>query len=138
MGERDQRAQRGSDRPVVAWAPSLIWAALIFVLSAQPDLRLLPDQNVDFIVRNIGHMGAFGILALLFWRALATTARPRPWVAASVITVVYAITDELHQAGVIGRYASAVDVAIDAAGALVAVAAGGLVQAVRARRDASA
>jgi VanZ family protein len=119
---------------MVIWAPAVLWAGLIFVFSAQPDLRFLPDENLDFVVRKIGHMAVFGILALLLWRALATTtARPKPWVAALAITVVYAITDELHQAGVIGRNASAVDVAIDAAGAVVAISAVWLVRAVRVR-----
>jgi VanZ family protein len=119
---------------VLAWVPAIAWAGLIFVFSAQPDLRFVPDENVDFIIRKIGHMGVFGILALLLWRALATTtARPRPWLVALAITVAYAITDELHQSGVMGRHASAVDVAIDTAGALLAIAAVWLVQAVRLR-----
>lgn len=122
---------------VIAWVPVVAWAGLIFFASAQPDLRFLPDEDLDFVVRKIGHMGVFGILALLLWRALATTtARPRPWLAALVITVLYAVTDELHQGGVIGRNPSAVDVAFDGVGALVAVAAAAAVGMVRAGRAA--
>ena len=74
-------------------------------------------------------MAVFGILALLVWRALATTTdvrRPAAWAIA--LTVLYAITDELHQGAVDGRHASAVDVGIDAVGALVAVALIGLLR----------
>ena len=115
---------------LVAWLPPISWAALIFALSAQPDLRFLPDDDLDFVLRKVGHMGVFGILALLLWRALAaTTATPRPWAWAMSLTVAYAITDELHQSSVVGRNASATDVVVDAVGALIAVAAVGLVRA---------
>ena len=68
-------------------------------------------------------MAIFGALALLLWRALALTTRlRRPWVWAPVVTALYAITDELHQSFVPGRDPSLRDVAIDVAGALMAVA----------------
>ncbi len=99
------------------------WAALIFVASAQSDLVFVPDATLDLVVRKLGHAAVFGILALLLWRALATTTRlRRPWAWALALAILYAISDELHQGGVSGRYPSPVDVAIDAAGALIAVA----------------
>lgn len=128
------RALRGSGRPTAAWLPVIAWAALIFVLSAQPNLRLVPDAGLDFLVRKAGHMGVFGILALLLWRALASTTawrRPWPWAWALALAVLYAISDELHQGFVAGRHESALDVGIDAAGALIAVAAVGIVRSRR-------
>ena len=108
---------------LIAWAPTLLWAGLIFAFSAQPELRFAPDDALDFVVRKIGHMGVFGILALLIWRALAVTSSlRRPWAWALALTVIYAITDEVHQ-GLVGRHASALDVGFDATGALLAVAA---------------
>ncbi len=121
------------------WLPAVAWAALIFALSAQPDLRFVPDELLDFVVRKLGHMAVFGILALLLWRAVATTtARRRPWAWALVLTVLYAVTDELHQAVVTGRHPSAVDVGIDATGALIALTAVGIVEVRRARRGPDA
>ena len=114
----------GARRSALAWTPVVAWAALIFVASAQPNLRFVEDAGLDFVVRKIGHMGVFGILALLVWRALATTThvrRPGAW--AMALTALYAITDELHQGAVIGRHASPVDVGIDTAGALIAIGA---------------
>ncbi len=108
---------------VIFWAPPIAWAGLIFVLSAQPDLRFVPDEGLDFVIRKVGHAAVFAILALLLWRAVqATTPWRRPWAWAIALTVLYAIVDELHQGLVTGRYASIVDVAIDAAGAVIAVA----------------
>ena len=116
---------------VVGWLPAVAWAVLIFGLSAQPDLRFASDDGLDFVIRKIGHMGVFGILALLTWRSVAvTTTWQRPWAWALGLTTLYAITDELHQGAVSGRHESGVDVAIDAAGAVIAVL---VVAAVRSR-----
>src|SRR5450759_4788953 len=128
MSERMWRTPRGSGRPVLAWLPAIAWAGLIVAFSAQPNLRFAPEEGLDFLVRKAGHMVAFGILALLLWRAVAgTTARRRPWAWALALAVLYAITDELRQGSATGRHPSAVDIGIDAAGALVALGAIGLI-----------
>ena len=107
---------------LLAWLPVLGWAGLIFWFSAQSDLRFVPDPGLDFVVRKIGHAGVFGILALLTWRALASTTRARrPWAWALVLAWGYAATDELHQAFVSGRHPAVTDVLIDSAGAVIAV-----------------
>jgi VanZ family protein len=48
-----------------------------------------------------------------------------------VFAVLYAVTDEFHQGFVAGRHESALDVGIDAAGALLAVVGAGLVRSRR-------
>ena len=134
VNEPLERVTRGVSRPLVAWMAAIAWAGLIFAFSAQPDLRFARDESLDFIVRKLGHAAVFGILVLLLWHAVArTTARPRPEAWALTITVLYAVTDELHQGGVRGRTASVVDVGIDATGALVAVVAVALISARRVR-----
>ena len=98
MCEQKWRTLRGSGRPLLAWVPAIAWAGLIFAFSAQPNLRFVPDAGLDFLVRKAGHMGVFGILALLLWRAMAgTTAWRRPWAWALALAVLYAASDELHQ-----------------------------------------
>jgi VanZ family protein len=134
MHPRSSRAwyRPGQRRFIAAWLPVIAWAGLIFAFSAQPNLRFVADQNLDFLVRKAGHMGVFGILALLLWRALAgTTAWRWPWAWALAVTVLYAATDEIHQGFVAGRHESAVDVGIDAAGALIAVVGAGIIRARR-------
>ncbi len=119
---------------LLAWLPVLAWAGLIFAFSAQSDLRFLEDQGLDFVVRKVGHAGVFGILALLVWRALGMTTewrQPRTWAVALGLTAGYAITDELHQGFVAGRYPSPVDVGIDILGALIAI---GIVLVIAGRR----
>ena len=132
MDERTAARAHALRPLLVGWLPVIAWAGLIFAFSAQPNLRFLPDQNLDFLVRKAGHMGVFGILALLLWRALAgTTAWRRPWAWALAVTVLYAATDEIHQGFVAGRHESAIDVGIDAAGAIIAIVAAGIVRARR-------
>ncbi len=119
----------------LAWLPVVGWAGLIFWFSAEPDLRFPPDQGLDFVVRKLGHMGVFGLLALLAWRALGMTTawrQPRTRAVALGLTVAYAITDELHQGFTAGRHPSPVDVGIDSLGALIAI--GIVLVAVRPRR----
>jgi VanZ family protein len=97
------------------FAPPLLLMAVIFFLSAQPDL----DSGLgewDTIGRKLIHAGAYGLLWLLWWRALG-----RRRLLAVAITLVYAISDEYHQTFVHGRHGSPVDVAIDMAGVAVAV-----------------
>jgi VanZ family protein len=98
------------------FAPPLALMGLIFFLSAQPNLSSgLGD--LDLVLRKCAHMAEYGVLALLWWRALQTES-PWPGVA---IAVAYAATDEFHQSFVEGRHGSPIDVGIDAIGMLGAI-----------------
>ncbi len=104
-------------RPVSRYAPPLAVMALIFALSATPDLNsgLGP---IDLFVRKLGHITIYAVLWLTVARAMAWR---RP-VVATVITLLYAASDEFHQSFVDGRHGTPVDVAIDAVGVAVAAA----------------
>jgi VanZ family protein len=105
------------------WAPPLVLMAVIFVLSAQPDLSSGLGV-IDRVGRKVVHAAEFGLLAFLLWRALRTvTAVDRALLAAFAVTVAYAVSDEWHQTFIQGRTGSVGDVAIDAAGAAVALLA---------------
>jgi VanZ family protein len=107
----------------VLWLLVIVWAGIIFALSATPDLRVAPTADLDFVVRKAGHMGAFGVLAVLLWRALASSAVRHALVWSWVLTVVYAASDEFHQLFTAGRHGSPLDVGIDSVGALIALVA---------------
>ncbi len=102
------------------WAPPIALMALIFVLSAQPDLST--GLGVwDYIARKIVHMTEYGLLCFLWWRALREVMPVRRALAAAFgISVAYAATDEFHQTFVHGRHGTPVDVGIDAIGMVVA------------------
>jgi len=87
----------------------VLWAGVIFALSSVPHLGT-GLGTWDTVLRKGAHMTEYAILAVLLVRALA---RELP---AFALGVLYAVTDELHQAFVRGRHASPVDVAIDSIG----------------------
>ena len=106
-------------RVALLWLPVLLWAAVIFGSSATPNLRFAQAADLDFVVRKAGHMFVFGVLAVLLWRALASSAVRRAMVWSWVLTVAYAASDEFHQSFTAGRHPSPVDVGIDSFGALL-------------------
>src|SRR3954453_21632787 len=102
-------------RLTTTWLPPLALMALIFFLSAQPDLNS-GLGTVDLVGRKIVHATEYGLLTFLWWLALKRIP------AAAAIAIAYACTDEFHQHFVHGRHSSPVDVLIDAAGVAVASA----------------
>ena len=106
-------------RSVSRFAPPILLMAVIFALSAQPDLNS-GLGTWDTILRKLAHMAEYGLLWLLWWRALGYGNPAVP----AAIAIGYAITDELHQTTVEGRHGAPVDVLIDAAGVAIAMVLG--------------
>lgn len=128
-----------------AWLPPFAWLALIFigstdVLSAEHTSRFLVPllrwidptiapqtiATIHFAIRKLGHVTEYAILASLMWRALRlsfpSTTRLSIAIAAFGVAVLFAASDEFHQSFFTSRTASPRDVAIDSAGALLAIA----------------
>lgn len=88
----------------------------------------MPDETVGamvLVIRKCAHVAEYGVLSILFWRALRKPQKndPRPWSwltarNAFLCTLLYAATDELHQIFVPSRQGMLADVFIDMAGAL--------------------
>jgi VanZ family protein len=107
------------------WAPVVIWAGVIFGLSAIPSLSS-GLGTWDEVLRKGAHMTEYAILGALLYRALG---RVLPSLALGIL---YAATDELHQNFVHGRHPSPFDVAFDACGLAIGLA---LVVFVQSKRD---
>lgn len=131
------------------WLPALIWMAVIFSGSTNagsthhtsriigPILRWInpnvSDQtieNTQFVIRKIGHLTEYAILALLFWYALYKPRQQdvRPWSRriagkALMLAAIYSGSDEIHQAFVPTRQAQFSDVLIDLCGASLGILA---------------
>ena len=99
------------------WLPPIALMALIFFLSAQPDLGT-DLGTIDVVLRKLAHMAEYALLCFLWWRAVRTVAPPGRAVAlAFALAVAYACSDEIHQSYVDGRHGTPVDVGIDTLGA---------------------
>ena len=141
-----------------AWGPPVLWMGFILWLSSDtwsashtsalllPLLRwLLPWASsaqlaaLHAVIRKLAHLSEYAILALLWYRAFAR-AHFRPARAAwraLAISIGWAGVDEARQALTASRTASGFDVAIDSAGAALALASTRVGQALRSRwRDA--
>lgn len=116
--------------PTILWLAVSVWAGIIFFFSS------LPGSSIHFAVPDyIPHFIEFLIFAGLVSAALWATKKELPagnlslW--AIIITVLYAASDELHQAFIPGRTPDIKDWAVDVlAAAVVAV----VVYVARARR----
>jgi VanZ family protein len=96
------------------------WARLLLGLA-------LPGAGPDTLdllhaaLRKLGHVVEFGVLAVLWRRALAPA--PRAVVRAFAVAAAYGLLDELRQGLAPTRVPAATDVVLDAAGALLGLAA---------------
>jgi VanZ family protein len=94
--------------------------ALIFVLSAQPDL----DSGlgvIDLIGRKIVHTATYLALTVAwFWALRPVVSRTTAIAIAAAISFAYAVSDEFHQSWVEGRSGTSLDVAIDSFGVILA------------------
>ena len=116
----------------------LIFAASTDLMSAEhtsrflePVLRWLDPgiapatvAAVQFGVRKLAHLTEYAILAALVARALCNSLQTWQWRYAFLVVCIaagYAALDEFHQSFVVSRTASARDVFIDSAGAIVGV-----------------
>ena len=126
------------------WLPVLACMGLIFLASSDsrsyqhsvqilgpivqwllPHLSTESFQGLILIARKCAHVTEYAILAILLWRALRKpedSVRTWSWPAAGSIAflaMLFAAGDEFHQLFVPTRGASAVDVMIDTAGAVL-------------------
>ena len=105
------------------WLLPLTWMGVIFLLSAQPDLRLSPELWWDDLASWAAHFVEYAILAVLLWLA----ARRTPALArhavllAFILASLFALSDEFHQWFVPNRAADWRDVLVDFAGAAMAL-----------------
>ncbi len=123
--------------------PAIAWMALIFIgstdmLSAEhtsrflvPFLRWLDPEitwaTLTFfqtVIRKLGHVTEYAILAALLWRAVrgGIAWKSKLWILFATVwaaCAIFAASDEFHQSFVPSRTSSFHDVTIDICGALV-------------------
>jgi VanZ family protein len=126
---------------IKSWLPLIAWASLIFVFSTDtfssdntagilepllrgifPTLAIQEIEQIHLAIRKLGHLSEYFLFARLLMRGLREqlggAATWRECARSTVITILFAITDEWHQSFVPSRTASAIDVLIDAIGGI--------------------
>lgn len=84
-------------------------------------VKLLGSDFANFIIRKIAHVTEYFILFLLFYNAFLKGSFKRPMLYSSVLTVLYASSDEMHQMFVPGRGPMVRDVMIDSMGVVIGI-----------------
>ena len=125
------------------------WLVVIFYMSAMPSsdslstsnvvgefiykfyLLFVPRQNaLDLIrfleinipvIRKLAHFTEFAILGKLFYTNLDTYQYRKRIILSIVFSVIYAISDEIHQLFVLNRHCSVYDMLIDSLGAITGI-----------------
>lgn len=146
MKRRDIYKLMNNIRKIIPWLLVILWMALIFYLSHQPvegsnklstditkviiEIAEKTNPNRDFnlsqlnhIVRKNAHFFFYLVLGVLVANGLRTSEIRgyRAIGITSLICVIYAISDEVHQLFIPGRGGQAKDVIIDIAGAVVGI-----------------
>jgi VanZ family protein len=106
-----------------AYLPPILWAALIFFLSAQSYLPSFDDYFFDFLFKKGSHVFVYGILYVLVYRGVnleKKSLKEKNWLGPFVICFIYALIDELHQMFTPGRIPAYRDIGYDLLGTSIA------------------
>ena len=140
--------KKSTSKGVCAWAAVALWMLVIFLLSAQvaedsdqasggivqwviglfywnfEDFPMLRQESLlsfwSALIRKGAHFTEYAVLAMLIANALRAYVLPgklRWWIPV-VGSILYGVTDEIHQYFVPGRACMLLDVGIDTCGAI--------------------
>jgi VanZ family protein len=106
------------------WGPVVVWMTIIFLLSNRQSVQVSDQTVPNFIFFKTLHVIEYAILFTLNVRAFKhtyTKATGKLWFySALAITILYAMSDEIHQTFIPTREGRLRDVIIDASGAIIA------------------
>lgn len=127
-----------------SWWPALLWAGVIFTMSTDtfsadhtgkviwPVLHLIYPTLTDaqfsvihYFIRKSAHFTEYFVFAVLLYRGIRGQRPGWRWtwgLSALGLAAVYAALDEIHQAFIASRTASAYDSLLDSVGAVFAIA----------------
>lgn len=102
-------------KKIYLWLPVIFWMILIFFLSSQTSVRISQNKILEFLIFKTLHLLEYGVLFLLIYRATEKNLA-----LSFILTLLYAIFDEIHQLFVPTRGGRIGDVLIDSLGAFLA------------------
>jgi VanZ family protein len=103
---------------IKAYLPSLLWATVIFLLSNQQQLPSFNLSLLDFLFKKLAHIFVYAVLYYLLFLAYLKTnpsqlIEKKYYLWPLLISLVYSLSDELHQSLIKGRHANIRDIAYD-------------------------
>ncbi len=102
---------------VSVWLPVVVYMAMIFYFSS---LAVLPGPIKPFALYDkLLHIGEYAVLSMLFFRVWKKERIKHAFFWAIFSTVLYGVSDEIHQSFVPGRVMDIWDIAADAVGSLI-------------------
>ncbi|MCF8068015.1 MAG: VanZ family protein [Desulfobacterales bacterium] len=114
--------QKILSRILLYWFPLAAYCGLIFFMSSRPAPEQIPQF---FCVDKLIHMGEYGLLSMLFYRAYGTTTLYKKTIRLVILSILsaglYGISDEFHQAFNPTRHPSIADIIADFSGACLGV-----------------
>lgn len=105
------------------WLPPILWAILIFMLSSGSLPNITDTYWGDFTFKKFSHVIFYGVLGVLLYRALVSEGlrKQKAFYLAVIISMLYGMSDEVHQFFVPGRTSDVRDVFFDTTGAMLSV-----------------
>ena len=104
----------------LAYLVPTLWAAFIFILSAQEVLPGFSVSVYDFIFKKCAHMFVYAVLYFLLFRAYQKTngkkITRKSYLIPILISLLYSLLDEFHQSTVPGRRSTLRDAGYDMLG----------------------
>ncbi len=103
--------------------PAVIWAIVIYLLSAQQVLPGFSISIADFLFKKMAHISVYAVLYFLLFKATKNSFNFKEkhsylfWLLPLIFCFSYALSDEFHQSLVAGRQATLRDVGYDVFGA---------------------
>lgn len=104
------------------WLPPIIWMGIIFYMSSQRSIVITTNTTTDFITFKTLHMIEYAFLFFLLYRAflsLKYVKNNMSGICAFCVTMLYSLTDELHQLHIPTRQGRLRDILFDVAGMLL-------------------
>ena len=105
------------------WGPALLIMGLIYIVSSTPGSDIPGFGAMDFLAKKGGHLVGYALLGAAYFHGL-TWRRNRSralMLAAGVLAILYAVSDEWHQSFTPGRNPALSDICIDTAGGFLGI-----------------
>lgn len=101
--------------------PPLLWMVIIFIMSSKTRVSITHTFTVDFLIFKSLHMIEYAILYFLLFRSFYRfeKTKKKAIYISLVVSILYAVSDELHQTFVPTREGHIRDILFDSAGASI-------------------